>query len=359
VRTEGAGGRYEAKVDLPDHWVRGFLQMSVAAALPGTLLELRPVDLLAAIRFLHHTKAKVSPRALRFEFDPGTDARLVLEPWEHVVPLKGASHSYTEERRIRVWGRRRLRLIEPLLPYAESVTVYLKGRALPSFYSVKLPGATFVLGLSGWTGQRWTEGGGFDLAPGLHTVDQKLIERAHALLAESVALSSRRAAELLGVSLEAADRALARLCRRGRAVFDVERREYRHRELFEQPIREDVLFPPDARQERAYELTLEVKNVEVSIQEKRRVKRLKTPDGPTEREIIHRDYRVTGKVDGQAPEIVVSEAGRLIFGRCGCAFFDENLMNRGPCEHLSALMFASESARRDLPSSVAKAPRKD
>ena len=51
-----------------------------------------------------------------------------------------------------MWGRKRLSLLEPLLPFAERVDVYLKGRALPTFYAVKLPGVTFVLGLSGWTG---------------------------------------------------------------------------------------------------------------------------------------------------------------------------------------------------------------
>jgi hypothetical protein len=356
VKTAGGGGRFEAKVELPDHWVRGFLQMGAAAALPGTRLELRPVDLLSAIRYLHHTKAKVSPRALRFEMDPGKDARLVLEPWEHVVPLKGAEHAYTEERRVRIWGRRRLRLIEPLLPYAESVRVYLKGRALPSFWSVTLPGATFVLGLSGWSRQRWTEGGGHDLVPGLGAPDPALIDRAHALLSEHVTLTDRRLAELLGVSLPEADRALSRLCRRGRALFDVERREVRHRELFETPIDEAKLFPPDPRMERAIELIPRVEIVDVNVQETRRVKKLKTPDGPLEREIIHRDHRVRGKVDGKSPEIVVADTGRLIFGRCDCAFFDEHLMNRGPCEHLSALLFASENARKDLPSSIQGKP---
>ena len=78
----------------------------------------------------------------------------MLEPWEHVVPLAGAVHNYTERKVTRVWGRRRLKLIEGLLPFAESVQVYLKGRALPSFYAVKLAGLTFVLGLERLLGIR-------------------------------------------------------------------------------------------------------------------------------------------------------------------------------------------------------------
>ena len=83
----------------------------------------------------------------------------MLEPWEHVVRLRGAEHHYTEQRTIRTWGRRRLKLIEPLLPFATKVDIYLKGRGLPSFYVVKLPDLAFVLGLSGWTEQNWTGAG--------------------------------------------------------------------------------------------------------------------------------------------------------------------------------------------------------
>src|SRR5262245_62081775 len=70
VQTEGAGGRLEKKVDIPDAWVRGFLQLQAAMALPGTRVTARPVDVLAAIRFLKRNKAKKSPRALRYEFEP-------------------------------------------------------------------------------------------------------------------------------------------------------------------------------------------------------------------------------------------------------------------------------------------------
>ena len=155
VQTTGAGGRFERKVDLPEEWVRGFLQLQEAMAFPGTRLRARPVDLLAALRFLQTNRARVSPRALRYEFEPDQEVRLVLEPWEQVVPLKGSTHGYPEKRVVRTWGRRRLKLLEPVLPYADAVDVYLKGRALPSFYAVQLPGVTFLLGLSGWT-ERWS-----------------------------------------------------------------------------------------------------------------------------------------------------------------------------------------------------------
>src|SRR6185503_3508434 len=107
VTTSSAGGRFEQKVEIPDAWVRGFLQVQGAMALPGTRLTARPVDLLSATRFLQANKAKISPRALRYELEPDQPAKLVIEPWDHVVPLVGATHGYTEKRVIRTWGRRR------------------------------------------------------------------------------------------------------------------------------------------------------------------------------------------------------------------------------------------------------------
>ena len=52
-------------------------------------------------------------------------------------------------------------------------------------------------------------------------------------------------------------------------------------------------------------------------------------------------------------EIVLDDYGRVIFGKCPCAFFEENLLARGPCEHMIAVHRASEPLRLDLPSSLA------
>ncbi|WP_224369098.1 SWIM zinc finger family protein [Hyalangium versicolor] len=353
VTTAGAGGRFEQKVDIPDDWVRGFLQLQGAMAMPGTRLSVRPVDLLAALRFLRFTKAKVSPRALRYELEPGQDAALVLEPWEERIPLRGAEHTYAEKRTFRTWGRRRLQLLDPLLPYADGVDVYLKGRALPSFYAVKLPGVTFLLGLSGWTSNRWTGTSGFDLlVPPAKGED--VTPRVLALLSERYALSVDEASRQLGLDKPTVSQALASLCAAGRALFDVERREFRHRELFSKPVDLGRLYPPDARREEAESL---VARGQVQVQssaprETRKKKRLKGPDGVQYREVVLRDWMVTGTVGVQSDvELVLNDEDRLIFGRCGCDFFQENLLNQGPCAHLLALLTVAKPLRKDLSTS--------
>jgi hypothetical protein len=60
VQNPRRRGRFEQKVDLPDNWVRGFLQVTGAMAMPGTRLTARPADLLAAIRFFRYNQAKLS-----------------------------------------------------------------------------------------------------------------------------------------------------------------------------------------------------------------------------------------------------------------------------------------------------------
>jgi hypothetical protein len=357
VQTTSAGGRFERKVDVPESWVRGFLQIQAAMGMPGTRLDVQPIDLLAALRYLRYTKAKVSPRALRYEFEPGKHAQLVLEPWEQVVPLTGAAHNYTERKVTRVWGRRRLKLIEGLLPFAESVQVYLKGRALPSFYAVKLAGMTFVLGLSGFSEASFTGTGGFDLLSDSAAADDALLGPTLDLLRRDVHRSTIEVAEALGVDQASATRLLVRLCRQGRCIFDVEARRYRHRELFETPADESRYFPPDLRREQAAKFMADGRvHIETCCtQETTKQRRFKSPiDGtPIFREVIYRDWHVSGSV-GEIKEvqIVVNDSGSIIFGRCSCPFFDANLMNQGPCEHILALFQSSSERRIDGPTSA-------
>jgi hypothetical protein len=301
----------------------------------------------------------VSPRALRYELPPGEDARLVLEPWEQVIALRGTAHGGLEPRGIRTWGRRRLRLLEPLLPYAERVDIFLKGRALPHFYVAHLgAGVRFVLGLSGWTANRWMGSAGLDLLLEPQR-DGDLLERALGVLRERFQASTQEVAGALGVDTARAAGALAAQCAAGRAMFDVEARRWRHRELFATPVDLGRLYPPDARREEAERLQAagEVTVTSEAPRETRKVRRLSTPQGPVIREVIHRDWVVHGRAGAQAAlELVLSDEDRLLFGRCGCEHFREHLLNQGPCAHLLALLRVARVRRKELASSTPSSP---
>jgi hypothetical protein len=188
-------------------------------------------------------------------------------------------------------------------------------------------------------------------------VSEDLLPQVHQQLAARFHASPKELAGVLHQSPEMIWRACERLCRQGRAVFDVESRGFRHRELFEQPVDEAKMFPPDERLERARDLLAKnaVPFARCEPQETRKTKKLKTPDGPVTREIIYRDWRVTGSVGPEQTEIVVGDSGRIIFGTCSCAFFQDNLLGKGPCEHMIALFRASADGRKDLPTSTVAA----
>lgn len=355
VKTKDAGGRFQASVEVPDAWLRGFLSLQEAMAMPGTRFRCRPVDLLAPIRYLQYNRARVSPRGMRFVFNPGEEPQLILEPWEQAFVFKGAEHHYAEPHSTRVWGRRGLRLLEKLMPFADEAEVYLKGRAMPSFYRLKLSGIEFLVGLSGWSNQRWTKPGGASLLGGLTRAEPEDRKRAGELLMGRGDLSVSELASEFGWSKEQAARSLSDLCREGKATYDLPRRRYLWREIFVETLDLERLFPPDRRSEQAERFLLAgaVKVTRCEVEETRKLRRFKREEGTIYREIRYRDWKLEGTVDEQEVTATVNDTGKIIFGTCACQFFSDHLLTLGPCEHLLALYEASANERLDLPTSVA------
>jgi hypothetical protein len=115
-------------------------------------------------------------------------------------------------------------------------------------------------------------------------------------------------------------------------------------------VDEAGIFGPDERSARASRLAAggEVRVAESRPSEHRKQRQFRSPrtGAPVVREVVYHDWRLAGEVAGRPVEVVVGETGRIIFGRCGCPFFQEHLLNRGPCEHLLALVEAGEPWRR-------------
>ncbi|HNV69058.1 MAG TPA: hypothetical protein PKO06_05125 [Candidatus Ozemobacteraceae bacterium] len=352
VATRQAGGRFEKKVDVPDAWVRGFLNLQQALLIPGPRVHARPVDLLAPIRFLRYAKCRISPRALRYEFEPGQPVRLLLEPWEKAFLFKGSTHHYTELKTIRNWGRRRLALIEPLLPFATDVEIFLKGRSMPAFYLVRLPGMTFTLGLSGVSDHAWTDLESFSASAAAQSIDSRVFEAAFTAFQSRSTLSLAELESESSIARQDALAACSRLCRRGQLTFDLDNGKYRFRKLVDAPVDEQKIFPPSRRFELALKRVQEekIRVVSCDMQETRKQHTFKTPEGKLTREVIHRDHHVCGEAVGTgAVEIVVKDNTQIIFGRCQCQQFSDHLLSQGPCEEMISLFLASSDQRRDLP----------
>src|SRR5207248_4809745 len=87
VHTEGAANYREEKIDLPPSWLRGFMQLQSAMSLPARRVPVSREGLYNVLAFLKRHRAAKSPRALRFELEPGRPVALVLEQWERRVGL--------------------------------------------------------------------------------------------------------------------------------------------------------------------------------------------------------------------------------------------------------------------------------
>ena len=121
VATGNDPAFHEEKIDLPDSWVRGFLQVSSAMTLPATVVELHPMDLHGICATLRQHRERAGPRSLRFELAPEQPARLVFEPWNIVLEARRSrieGEALTQPLSVRVWGRRRLLTLERLIALA-------------------------------------------------------------------------------------------------------------------------------------------------------------------------------------------------------------------------------------------------
>jgi hypothetical protein len=161
----------EVKIDLPDTWVRGFLQVSSAATLPAHVVELHPMDVHNLCLILRRNKELFGPRSLRFQLSPGAPVKIVVDPWGTVLDCPRSKLTDGTPAEIRIWGRRRLFILERLLPRAKRVRLFLLGSGLPSYWVVDLGHLSFTLGLSGWTLNNWSDAGNFDLMAARERVD--------------------------------------------------------------------------------------------------------------------------------------------------------------------------------------------
>ncbi|HEY0008577.1 MAG TPA: SWIM zinc finger family protein [Tepidisphaeraceae bacterium] len=328
----------EKKIDLPDSWVMGFLQVHSTMTLGLTRLSLAPVDLFNIIRALRRRKTRRSPRALRFELTPGQRPRAVLEPWEHVIELTGSvAFNGPKPLTVRTWGRDRLRLLTRLLPVCQKVDLYLAGFGLPTIYVLDLGSAgTFTLALSGWTDKDWTGGAKFDLLSRRLTVTPDELSRTYDRLREVRVSTDTALAESSGLGVEKVRSAVSYLCQVGRAMVDLGAGGvFRHRDLFAEPFSPAAaIATTDKVAERNDERALAARAI-LEADNVRIIARRPMSDG----------YKLSGSAKGAdnkrvRPLVHVDPTGQIKSAECTCDLFKKHGLTRGPCQHVLALRLA-------------------
>ncbi len=316
----------EEKIDLPDSWVRGFLQVSSAMTQPATVVELHPMDLHNLCAALRQRKERAGPRSLRFELSPGGPARMVLEPWNQIFTARRSAivgAPLTAPQTIRVWGRRRLLTLERLIALATRVRVHLLGSGMPSFWVIELGDITVTLGLSGWTANDWSDAGRFHLLQPRHEVAEATTLSVAAALQSQWMASSAELASRTQLPRGDVDAALGLWVQAGRAVFDLPSGRYAWRELTREPLPLATLRFSSPEESTALAL----------IHEKRVKLRDITPQG--QRLVIDGEVRLKDR--SHAPRLVLNADQQLVDGQCDCNFHRQNRLRRGPCAHLLAL----------------------
>lgn len=329
----------EKKIDMPESWAMGFLQVHSVMSMGLVRFRMGGVDLFNICRRLRRRKARTSPRALRYELIPGERVRVVLEPWEEVVELKTTERfEGTKPQTIRTWGRDRLQVLERLVPVARSVDVYLAGLGMPSIYVVDLGEVTFTLGLSGWTDNDWTSGKGqFDLLNRPLEVSQEELSKVHGELLKVRYSKDDVLAMSAGMPVPKVRSALSYLCQVGRAMYDLAGGVYRHRELFASPFLVQASAVQKAAEKKDSQATRARQLFETGAIRITARRPVTGDDG-------RKGYKLTGSAAGKSgrvrPLLHVDADAAIVSASCTCSFFKSHQLTQGPCEHVLALRLA-------------------
>lgn len=326
VQTTNEDVYNEVKIDLPDSWVRGFLQVSSAMTLPATTFELHPMDVHNICQILRRKKEKIGPRSLRFILQPGRPVELLFEPWNIRIPCRRSIYNGKSAEEIRLWGRRRLLILERLIPVMQKLTVHLLGNGMPSFFIADLGHQSFTLGLSGWTANDWSRAGNFDLMAPRMDVDLGTKELIFKSLRENWVEPSAQLAQRLNLDVRTVEGALSAYTQAGLVMYDLNKKTYRLRELSRDPLPLEALRFNNPRESQAQEF-VQANLVTVQAQT--------LPEGRLKLTGTVKDKNATLR-----PSLVLDRDERLAEANCECWYYHQNKLRMGPCEHILALRVA-------------------
>lgn len=320
VQTGQDAGYHEEKIALPPSWLRGFMQLQAAMSLPMRRVPISREGLYAVLAFLKRHRAARSPRAIRFELEPGRPVALVLEPWERRVVLHGNPYNGPRSETVRVWGRDRLQVLARLLPLLDEAEVYLLGTGLPSFWSIRMGEMRLLLGLSGWTANDWTGGSALDqIAPPAPPSDDLLGDLA-ASFRERPAQTFEQLRQRTGAAPAYVASGLNRLALLGQVIHDLHAGLYRWRQVMPLALSLEQIGPENPETVAARQLVAQRK-VRLTANEAR-------VDG----------LRI---LEGQVPDrpvmLLLDADGRMLRGKCTCSHHFSGGLRKGPCRHLQAL----------------------
>jgi len=317
----------EEKIALPESWVRGLVEVQSVLSLAPITFELSADALAEIISRLQSEKEKHGPRSLRFRLEPGQPIRVEIEPWGEIFVDDWFTYDGELSTEVRIWGRRRLAVLQDILVGVEKVTVTFLGSGMPSFWSVTQDDVELTIGLSGWTSNDWAAKAKFSAFVPTSTVDQSRLPEALELITRLGSASTSEIAQKMNLKTSEASALLQKLCLQGKVMFDPQRSIYRWRDLF--PTLDLYEEQGESTETRAgVRLTKEAK-ITITLDDLK--------DG-----VRYLNATIDDSKHQLHPSLELDADGRPKYAQCDCYFYFTNKLRQGPCRHMIALILAGE-----------------
>lgn len=317
----------EKKIDLPDTWIKGFNQVSSAAALSGIEIELSPSDMYDICAFLRKHKEKKSPRYMKWILEPGQRVQIVFEPFGTVITLN-AVYNGQQRREEKIWGRRRWLVTEKLIPLSKAFYVRLLGFGMPQFIRADMGTMQMVIGFSSWSSNDWVKGTAFNIMAGF--TGMGCYDRVYPLMKNKRCLSMNEIYNNIpGTKNNKTKAGIGMLFRRGEGYFDIASNKVRFRQLCNTPIPEELYEVTDIERDVQKYSKLTFDNMTVRYTQRKEF-------------IFSTKYSQHGLVPSDNTEIVIDQDGQITKVDCCCSKFKRGEKNiSDPCAHILVLYVAS------------------
>lgn len=311
----------EKKIDLPETWIKGFNQVSSAAALSGIELELSPSDMYDICAFLRKHKEKKSPRYMKWILEPGQRVQIVFEPFGTILTLNAIYQGH-QRREEKIWGRRRWLVVEKLIPLSKAFYVRILGFGMPQFIRADMGTMQMTVGFSSWSSNDWVKGTAFNIMAGF--TGEGCYKDIYKLMKDKRCLSMEEiSAHLPGQKNDKIKSGIGMLFRRGEGYFDIINDKVRFRHLCNAPIPEELY---------------EVSGIETDVQKYSKF----TFDNMKVRYSHKQEFIFTTIYNSDSTEIVIDQDGQITKINCSCRQFKRGERNLSePCAHILALYVAS------------------
>ena len=282
----------ERKVKLPLRWIKGFSELQAQQLSAKQYFQLNRVETIRFLRQVPRTKS----REFTWVSQQGKSIRFSPKPSSKSFKLKGLE---------------RLRLIEELAPYCETLTVYADDKSSLSCWVLKLGPLTYTLVLSAEPWRGFSGEGNLlkDLAIGKQ---DNIVTKVISALKWQHMIKSEELAKQLDETPQATANALALIASRGLVGFDVVNQCFFHRVL---PFEKELVEKMHPRLQSAKKL---VEKQAVTISEEQGESRKQVSSTVKSGDVNHQVI-----IDGETE-------------RCTCPWYAKHQGNRGPCKHVLA-----------------------